>query len=202
MDDPIGAFERLKDNFIRYVQTAFRSRFPSFEQEREALLRQEGVFCKQPWIEPLPRYTKDKQLSEFGLADLRVGETLPLGFDGDAFKAFKSLAHCGLVGEYSLFTHQVEMLKRSIHGENLVVTAGTGSGKTEAFLLPLFAYLALEARSWCAPGVPPDHLDDWWKTPAWKDQFRNDRSNPRSPLRHSWRVSQRAHEKRPPGSAP
>ena len=199
MDDPIGAFERLRDNFIRYVQTAFRSRFPSFEQEREALLRQEGVFCKQPWIEPLPRYTKGKRLSELRLADLSVGESLPPEFDQDAVDTFKSLARCGLMGKFKLFTHQIEMLKRSIQGENVVVTAGTGSGKTEAFLLPLFAHLAREARSWSAPALPQDHLDDWWKAPGWKDQFRNDPSNPNSPLRNSWRVSQRAHETRPSG---
>ena len=199
MDDPIGAFERLRDNFIRYVQTAFGSRFPSFEQEREALLRREGVFCKQPWIEPLPRYSTGKSLSELQLDDLRIGERLPAGFDDETTHAFKMLAGCGLAGKYKLFTHQAEMLRRAVHGEHLVVTAGTGSGKTEAFLLPLFAYLAVESRSWRTPNPPPNHLDDWWRTPGWKDRFRANPSNPRSPLRDTWRVSQRAHEIRPSG---
>ena len=199
MDDPIGAFERLRDNFIRYVQTAFRSRFPSFEREREALLRQEGVFCQQPWIEPLPRYTRFKPVSQICLADLSISGSPPDGFDEGALEAFKSLAECGLVGEYSLFNHQIEMLKRATHGENLVVTAGTGSGKTEAFLLPLFAHLAVEAGSLCPPGLPLEHADDWWKTPGWADQFRSNPSNPGSPIRNSWRVSQRAHESRPSG---
>ena len=199
MDDPLGAFERLRNNFIRYVRTAFGSRFPSFEREREALLRQEGVFCQQPWIEPLPRYTRGKKLSELCLADLCMEGSLPPGFDNDTFGAFKTFARCGLVGDFELFTHQIEMLKRAMHGENLVVTAGTGSGKTEAFLLPLFAHLVSESRSWCAPNPDPEHLDSWWKTPGWKDQFRNNPSNPRSPLRHTWRVSQRGHENRQPG---
>ena len=36
MRDPIGAFDTIKDNLIRYIKTAFRTKFDSLEQEREA----------------------------------------------------------------------------------------------------------------------------------------------------------------------
>ena len=199
MDDPIGTFERLRDNFILYVKTAFGTRFPSFEREREILLRTEGVFCKQPWIEPLPRYSAGKTLSDLRLADFCLKGSLPPGFDESTLTAFKTLARCGLVGDFKLFTHQIEMLSRSTHGEHLVVTAGTGSGKTEAFLLPLFAYLVQESGSWLAPGCQPDHVNDWWKNLRWKDTCRRDPSNPSSRFQRSWHVPQRAHENRPAG---
>jgi hypothetical protein len=56
MYDPVGAFEKIKENFLLYIKTAFATRFPEIEQERENKLLEDGVFCQEPWIEPLPRY--------------------------------------------------------------------------------------------------------------------------------------------------
>ena len=88
------------------------------------------------------------------------------------------------------------MLTRVVAGRNAVVTAGTGSGKTEAFLLPLLAYLSKESGSWEAPEEKPEHWGDWWSSAGWKD-----RCAPRTGKRRNWqrplRVSQRGHERRP-----
>ena len=81
------------------------------------------------------------------------------------------------------------MLTKVLGGRNCVVTAGTGSGKTEAFLLPLFAQLVKETQSWGGPGAAPAHLNDWWRDEAWKEDCKQRRT--------SCRVSQRAHEGRP-----
>ena len=67
---------------------------------------------------------------------------------------FKSLVQCGLIGDYELYRHQTTMLKQSLSGRHCLVTAGTGSGKTEAFLLPLFAQLIKEMPSWAPPHKP------------------------------------------------
>ena len=48
MIDPIGAFDTIRDNFILYIKTAFGTRFPSVEAEREALLRQPRIMCQEP----------------------------------------------------------------------------------------------------------------------------------------------------------
>src|SRR5215212_6422637 len=110
--DPVSAFESVREQFLRYVQTAFGTRFPDVEAEREQLLRTTDVFCKDPWIEPLPRY-------------VRTGKTIrDLGADdvpglSDAERAdFEHLALAGLVGTYPLYRHQLEMLRAAMSGRN------------------------------------------------------------------------------------
>ncbi|WP_164021086.1 DEAD/DEAH box helicase [Pyxidicoccus trucidator] len=39
--------------------------------------------------------------------------------------------------DYPLFEHQVDTIRAASHGETVVLSAGTGSGKTEAFVIPL-----------------------------------------------------------------
>ncbi len=46
----------------------------------------------------------------------------------------------------SILKYQFEMLQKAVlHKKNCVITSGTGSGKTESFLLPLFASISKEA---------------------------------------------------------
>jgi len=186
MKDPVGAFDTIRDNFIRYIQTVFGTRFPSIEDEREELLRGRGVLYQEPWIEPLPIY----RTSEKTIQDLKE-EDLP-GLIDQELSDFKSLVACGLFGDYELYVHQTEMLKRALEGRNCVVTAGTGSGKTEAFLLPLFAYLARESSGWAAPAAPDPHVNNWWNDNRWQESCRNEHNR----IQRSYRVSQRGHEQR------
>jgi DEAD/DEAH box helicase domain-containing protein len=192
MIDPVGAHRRVTESVISYIRTAFGTRFPSLEEERERILRQPGAVSQEPWIEPLPRY----QSSGRTIADITEAD-VP-GMAAGAIADFRSLAACGLVGGFRLHRHQLEMLNKAVGGQSCVITAGTGSGKTESFLLPLFAYLADESASWDAPCAPPPHLDDWWRDGAWRDQCQPVVGNQRR-WRQSLRVPQRAHETRPAG---
>ncbi len=186
MIDPIGAFEEIRENFILYIKTAFGTKFRNFERRREDLLRQNRVLTQPPWIEPLPRYlSSGKKVA--GLTE----EDLP-GMSSGGVGLFKSFVQCGLIGDYELHSHQKEMLSKALQGRNCVVTAGTGSGKTESFLMPLFAQIAKEIGGWDVPGAQPAHLFDWWKDEGWKDSCKNG-----SRLARSYRISQRAHEARP-----
>ncbi len=185
MKDPVGAFDSIRDNFILYIKTAFGTRFPSIEEEREALLRQPRVMCQEPWIEPLPVYQKSGKI----IQNL-IEEDLP-GFSDQDREDFKSLVSCGLFGDHELYAHQAEMLKNVLEGRNCIVTAGTGSGKTEAFLLPLFAYLARESSTWETPDLPDPHSNTWWNDTQWKDSCLD-----KNRIQRTYRVSQRGHEKR------
>jgi hypothetical protein len=68
MKDPIGSFETIKENFIRYVETAFGTKFNGVEKERYALLNTDRVLYRKPWIEPLPDYlSSNKKIDDLRL---------------------------------------------------------------------------------------------------------------------------------------
>lgn len=192
MRDPVGAFDKVRESLILYVKTAFGTQFEGLERERERLLRRPGLICQEPWIEPLPQY----ESSGKRIADLEASD-LP-GLSPQAIGHFKDLASSGLFRpEHRLRRHQLEMLRKALSGLNCVVTAGTGSGKTESFLLPLFAYLASESGQWPVPGNAAPHLGDWWTSDAWYDQCIPLVGNQRR-IQRSLRVPQRGHEARQP----
>lgn len=185
MIDPIGAFEAIRENLLLYIRTAFATQFPDIETEREQLLRVPGTLYREPWIEALSRYEDLKPITALDGADVP-------GLDGARLQELKDLARCGLIGDYNLFVHQLQMLRLGLSGRRAVVTAGTGSGKTESFLLPLLAYLVKESSSWPHPAQPPAHWNDWWSNATWQEQCKSAGGQ----LTRSFRIPQRGHETR------
>ena len=192
MRDPIGSFDKILDNFILYIKTAFGTQCPGLERERERMLRTIGNFYQEPWIELLPRYiSSQKKIEDLNNTDLP-------GLDEATISDFKSFVLSGLVPKnIALHQHQLEMLRRVLEGHNTVITSGSGSGKTEAFLLPLFAYLASESRNWDPPNEALAHQDDWWSNDDWQQACRQPHGRGER-ITQSYRIGQRAHEQRDP----
>ena len=126
------------------------------EEERDKLLRKKGLLFQEPRFEPIFPYPS----SEKTLSDLCVDLKLPVEFG-------EFLAAGGKEGlapiDRTLYEHQAETIEASvIDGKDVVVTTGTGSGKTECFLLPIFSYLIKESQNWDVYGKRnPRH--PWWQ---------------------------------------
>src|SRR4051812_2147392 len=80
MVDPIGAFYRIRDFYISYLETAFKIRNEDVSAERRLLLESEGSMCAEPIIEPLTRYKS---------ADFRLNELINDGERDDRAPGLK-----------------------------------------------------------------------------------------------------------------
>jgi ATP-dependent helicase YprA (DUF1998 family) len=144
---PFKIFDRLRSDLFRYYDTPFSIRSPELMRERNLLLNREGGTWQVPFIEVL----RDYQLTGNGIA--RAFR------DAGAAHELESFVKCGLIPFDDIFIHQKESLECSLLGKNPTITAGTGSGKTESFLLPIFNQLISESRDW-EGGSPAG--DRWW----------------------------------------
>lgn len=177
MKDPVGAFNMLQDGIKRYITSAFGTNSLSFEKDRKELLDQDGVLFQTPFIEPIPSYKSGCMLAQLSECDLP-------GLNSAGREAFKTIMEAGLFsGKYPLYLHQQTMLKKSLEGKHCVVVTGTGSGKTESFLLPVFANIVREAlkpdSEWEAPTISPEPWTPQ-NLPKWNDSRKELRGEKRT----------------------
>ena len=172
MHDLIGSYRRLELLYRLYIKSAFPLRSQILTKERDAVLSKLGVLSQLPVLETIPLYPSSR------LDVDAAANQLPAGF-----RDFRFLAERLIPKPNQLYTHQWESIREVIlNGRDIVVTTGTGSGKTECFLLPLFAQLARESKTWAPAGQAPANRI-WW----------DDNVNP-----DGGRVSQWSHVKRQP----
>lgn len=149
MITPVSTFARLRDDLFRYYDTPYRLRLEEVMRERRDLLDRAGVVWQEPWVEVLRPYALT------GVGARRAME------DAGAPPELLDFARSGLLDFDDIFIHQRDALASAMAGRNLAVTAGTGSGKTESFLLPLIASLLQESQSWT--GTSPSG-EMWWRS--------------------------------------
>lgn len=122
-----------------YIEATYHIGHPTLIDQRRVLLEEEGVLFRAPFFESTSRYQTDKRF-----ADLDLGPAVQTLF-GSLTKPADPLPAILFDPPY---THQAEALELAVRdGLSLAITTGTGSGKTESFLLPMLAKLATEAAN-------------------------------------------------------
>jgi ATP-dependent helicase YprA (DUF1998 family) len=136
----------LRDDFVSYYEAPYSLRSITLETDRHAALTEPGFLVQDPLIEPVLRYPSSAEtLSEIA---------------GDRLASFLELSMPEFRNPYE---HQRDAIINSYDGQPVVVATGTGSGKTEGFLLPIFRRLLDEAdrRKWSS--LRPAQSTRWWK---------------------------------------
>lgn len=157
--DPIGAFDKIEEDYARYFEASYKIADEALNKERMDTLKSNENLSKKPYLEILPEYSSAEGLhtmdelvahfsTAFGSEDLARSY-----FEGFISKGLMQ----GLMLKYIPYGHQLGMMEKAFAGigedgkplkfRNTVITSGTGSGKTESFLLPLLADIYKEATT-------------------------------------------------------
>jgi Lhr-like helicase len=141
MINPIKIGEKLKASYLTYIESGIPLIADYYEAERRTLYSEDGVIMQPPYIEMPHIYEGEHTLTEiFRQHSLNphIANIIKLG-----------LLNSNNENDRKLYRHQeqaiIDVLKNKKH---LVVTTGTGSGKTESFLIPLLAEIINESAKW------------------------------------------------------
>ena len=131
---PILTTNHLQEAYIRYLKTIKPFQDERLRQEFAQALEEDNLLLKGPYIEITPPFATGKSICEL----VNEGVLSPL---------FERLCHKdGLQWERPLYKHQEASIRKMIAGRNVIVSTGTGSGKTESFLIPILNNLLREAE--------------------------------------------------------
>jgi ATP-dependent helicase YprA (DUF1998 family) len=131
--------QQLQRALRDYIEATYHISHPNLVTQRQTLLEEIGVIHQRPYLESTPRYKSGSALRELGL-DGAMLDTLSAVSNREA--NLEILVHD------PPYQHQADAISLSlVGGRSLVVMTGTGSGKTECFLLPILGKLAREAST-------------------------------------------------------
>ena len=140
---PIVTTSRIRETYLRYLKTTYSIQDETLRKNLWKALEEPDRLVKGPLLEAAPPFVAGKSIEEL----VKSGVLHP---------DFKKLCSPALPWERPLYQHQTEAVTKVVqHRRNLIVATGTGSGKTEAFLLPILNHLLLEksAGTLSTPGV-------------------------------------------------
>ncbi len=126
---PVLASREITKEYMRYLSSIFSLNDKDYESQFLDLLGK-MPFSAGPFLEVTDAFEKGKSVREL----IEKG-VLPNGFERLGFHL-----------DRPLYLHQQEALELISAGKSVVVSTGTGSGKTESFLYPIFKSLVEEVN--------------------------------------------------------
>lgn len=136
--DEIGirkTHDNIKNKLGDYIRAQYLAENDLLIDALEEVINEEGVIFKEPFIEIAKSYKQ----SSVGFSEANIDESYKIILD--------ELAEKGLGVYKTPFIHQVKAVESFFNKKNVLVTTGTGSGKTECFLWPILTSLIYEAQN-------------------------------------------------------
>lgn len=135
---PVLASRIIKEKYLRYLRTIFKIADRNYARQFEDALANDGSFAAGPYLDVTDSFVKG-----LSIAEMFAQRILAPNFD-----------KLNIPYTRPLYKHQELAIQKVISGHNIVVSTGTGSGKTESFLIPIFNHLLSELKSGTiTPGV-------------------------------------------------
>lgn len=135
---PVSASRIITEKYKRYLRTIFKIADRKYARQFEDALANEGSFAAGPYLDVTDSFVKG-----LSIAELSAQKKLAPNFD-----------KLNIHHTRPLYKHQELAIQKAVSGHNIVVSTGTGSGKTESFLIPIFNHLLRELEAGTiSPGV-------------------------------------------------
>lgn len=136
--DPLAVGQQIEATYKRYLKTLLSPRDPAMARAFDNEVDESKLLTKGPLLELTPPYERGASMEE--LIDDAV--------------LHPRLRRINFPADQPLYVHQETSIRKLLGGRNLVISTGTGSGKTESFLLPILHSLVGEADAGAlGPGV-------------------------------------------------
>lgn len=129
--------KRLHQKLQEYIEAQYPISEKSLLLERRSLLESKDIISKEPYIEATPVYEPGTRYRDISMPD----------HCKEAMTTFSEMKPS--VGVFPKpYVHQQQALEAFLHeGNDLVISTGTGSGKTESFLHPILNSLIDEGHT-------------------------------------------------------
>lgn len=134
--NPINKSKYIEDNFKKFIFSEFEFEEDIYQNQFRDSLAKTGLL-KGPYISKTLEFLPSKSIKD--LID-----------EGIVHRDFSKLGRTNL--NMRLRVHQETAIRRVADGHSLIITTGTGSGKTEAFLYPIINEI-LKEKDISRPGV-------------------------------------------------
>ena len=132
---PLETTTRIRDTYLRYLKTIYPFQDSDLREQFWQALEEPGLLVKGPLMEASPPFQIGRSIEELVKGALLHPD-------------FRRLCSPVLPFDRPLYLHQEQAIEKVIGGKrNVVIATGTGSGKTEAFLIPMLDHLLREQES-------------------------------------------------------
>ncbi|NMB44838.1 MAG: DEAD/DEAH box helicase [Firmicutes bacterium] len=137
---PIRTSEAVAEAYYGYLETTYAFADARLREQFETELRRKGKFVRGPVVQAAPPFKKTVTLRDL------VDE----GVLSELFTRYPAA-----VVDRLFYKHQEAAVRKMVSGRrNIVVATGTGSGKTECFMIPICNYLLRQQEAGTlGPGV-------------------------------------------------
>jgi ATP-dependent helicase YprA (DUF1998 family) len=137
--NPVQFAHSICDEFLRYIFSEFPLSDPQMESQAKELLKRSSSLdiplVKGPYVSLSEAFSKGDSIQQMA-ADGKLHPVMP-----------------GLIGYPTMYLHQQEVFEAVRAGHHVLVSTGTGSGKTEAFLYPIVDQLLRERDQGITSGL-------------------------------------------------
>lgn len=132
--DPATASKEIKEQYINYLATTFNFRDSDIQEKFKEELNE--TVAKGPFVEIKDVFEKSETMSDLIKDGILSHKFYDLESASDSDKR--------LPLKRQLYRHQSEAIRKIVDGKNVVIATGTGSGKTNCFVIPVINELLRE----------------------------------------------------------